>query len=84
MKEQAAINSNGEHSSPESNCSPLLTEREVRRLYFPVSAVTLWRKTRSKDFPAPLRIGKRNFWWRPDVEDWLNAQRRACSAVVSQ
>ncbi|EAM7299633.1 hypothetical protein AG28_25780 [Salmonella enterica subsp. enterica] len=28
------------------------------------------------DFPRPFKIGKRNAWYREDVQNWLDEQRR--------
>ena len=40
----------------------------------PFSAATLWRKVKSKDFPAPLKLSERVTAWRvEDVRAWLQA-----------
>ncbi len=39
------------------------------------SAATLWRKVRSGDFPAPIKLSERITAWRvEDVRDWINNQ----------
>lgn len=38
----------------------------------PFSAATLWRKVKSKEFPAPLKLSERVTAWRvEDVRAWL-------------
>lgn len=38
----------------------------------PFSAATLWRKVKSKDFPAPVKLSERVTAWRlQDVREWL-------------
>lgn len=40
----------------------------------PFSAATLWRKVKSKEFPAPLKLSERVTAWRvEDVRAWLRA-----------
>lgn len=36
-----------------------------------LSATTIWRKCKSKDFPAPLYLGNKKLWKREDVDKWL-------------
>jgi prophage regulatory protein len=38
----------------------------------PFSAATLWRKVKSKEFPAPVKLSARVTAWRvQDIRDWL-------------
>ncbi len=40
----------------------------------PFSASTLWRKCRSNQFPAPIRVSAQVTAWRAgDIRDWLKA-----------
>ncbi|MDB5956752.1 AlpA family phage regulatory protein [Ramlibacter sp.] len=42
----------------------------------PFSAATLWRKVKSKDFPAPVKLSERVTAWRvQDVRAWLQRPR---------
>ena len=42
----------------------------------PFSAATLWRKVKSKDFPAPVKLSERVTAWRvQEVRAWLQAVR---------
>ncbi len=42
----------------------------------PFSAATLWRKVKSKDFPAPVKLSERITAWRvEDVREWLQRRR---------
>jgi len=48
---------------------------ELQRRFVPMSRVSIWRKIRNKDFPAPIRLGVRAIGWRvADVEAWLAAR----------
>lgn len=48
---------------------------ELQRRFVPMSRVSIWRKVRNKDFPAPIRLGVRAIGWRvADVEAWLAAR----------
>jgi predicted DNA-binding transcriptional regulator AlpA len=39
------------------------------------SSATLWRKVRSGDFPAPIKLSERITAWRvEDIRDWINNQ----------
>ena len=45
----------------------------------PFSRTTLWRRIRSGDFPAPVRLGGPHSrviaWWATDIEAWLDDLR---------
>jgi prophage regulatory protein len=48
---------------------------ELQRRFVPMSRVSIWRKVRNKEFPAPIRLGIRAIGWRvADVEAWLAAR----------
>lgn len=48
---------------------------ELQRRFVPMSRVSIWRKVRNKEFPAPIRLGDRAIGWRvADVEAWLAAR----------
>jgi prophage regulatory protein len=41
----------------------------------PISPATLWRKVKSRDFPAPVKLSTRITAWRvQDVREWLERQ----------
>lgn len=41
----------------------------------PYSRATIWRKVRSGDFPAPVKLSERITAWRTtDVREWIEAQ----------
>jgi prophage regulatory protein len=53
----------------------LLRWPEIRRL-LPVSRSTLWRLTKTQNFPRAIRVGQRARAWREsEVLDWLAARR---------
>jgi hypothetical protein len=41
---------------------------------YPVDPVTIWRKCRAGEFPAPHYIGRRRFWFLDEIESWIAAQ----------
>ena len=42
----------------------------------PFSPATLWRKVKSKDFPAPVKLSARITAWRvQDIREWLQRQQ---------
>jgi prophage regulatory protein len=54
----------------------LIRKAELKRLVG-LSDISIWRMVRSKDFPQPLRIGKRAVAWRAsDIMEWVE-QRAA-------
>jgi prophage regulatory protein len=45
---------------------------ELQRRFVPMSRISIWRKVRNKEFPAPIRLGARAIGWRvADIEAWL-------------
>lgn len=42
----------------------------------PFSPATLWRKVKSKDLPAPVKLSARITAWRvQDIREWLQRQQ---------
>ena len=42
----------------------------------PFSPATLWRKVKSKEFPAPVKLSTRITAWRvQEIRDWLERQK---------
>jgi prophage regulatory protein len=42
----------------------------------PFSPATLWRKVKSKHFPAPVKLSSRITAWRlQEIRDWLQQQK---------
>ena len=42
----------------------------------PFSPATLWRKVKSKDFPAPVKLSARITAWRVhEIREWLQSQK---------
>lgn len=42
----------------------------------PFSPATLWRKVKSKDFPAPVKLSTRITAWRvQEIREWLERQK---------
>lgn len=42
-----------------------------------LSEPTVNKYIKERDFPKPVRIGSRNWWYKKDVFDWLNEQMKA-------
>lgn len=41
-----------------------------------LSAVSLWRKSKTGDFPAPVYIGSKKFWYQDEITKWIEANER--------
>jgi prophage regulatory protein len=68
------MNHNIETPSSNHSSERLLTARDITR-HYTLSRSTLWRYTRSGDFPHPVRIGLRRIAWREsDVLHWLETR----------
>ena len=54
-----------------------LREKQLLEHYLPFSGSTLWRKVRTGDFPAPVKLGPAITAWRErEVASWLNEQQQ--------
>ncbi len=52
-----------------------LREKQLLEHYLPFSGSTLWRKVRTGDFPAPVKLGPAITAWRErEVASWLKKQ----------
>jgi predicted DNA-binding transcriptional regulator AlpA len=59
------------HSQAAVVTSKLLTSAMIRKLYYPVSRATFWRKISAGDFPkADVQDGTMNFWKHDTIEQW--------------
>lgn len=62
--------------------SPSVTDRELALLRLPeverqtgLARATIYRKIKSQEFPAPVRLGARcSRWSSAAVRDWIKAQ----------
>jgi prophage regulatory protein len=62
-------------SSDPPDAIAIIRLAELQRRFVPMSRVSIWRKVRNKEFPAPIRLGNRAIGWRvADVEAWLAAR----------
>ena len=50
----------------------LMKAEDVRAMIGGISAMTEWRWRKYHGFPAPLKIARRNYYRRRDVEAWLH------------
>jgi prophage regulatory protein len=54
-----------------------LREKQLLEHYLPFSGSTLWRKVRTGDFPAPIKLGPAITAWRErEIASWLHAQQQ--------
>jgi predicted DNA-binding transcriptional regulator AlpA len=61
-----------------SNNKLFYRQRELTSKVLPFSATTLWRKVKSGEFPAPIKLGASITAWRAsDVIDWIARQEEA-------
>jgi prophage regulatory protein len=65
---------------------PFLLNRKELKRYVPYSIQHIYRLVRSKDFPAPVRIGPRRVGWlSTEVFQWIrkkaNSSRQCSSAM---
>ena len=56
--------------------SALIRQRQLTEGLVPFSGATLWRRVKSGDFPAPIKLNDGNItaWKVGDVRAWLAAQ----------
>jgi predicted DNA-binding transcriptional regulator AlpA len=55
----------------ELNSRVLLTLPETAGTYFGISGVTMYKRLERRQAPPVVRIGKRVFFRRTDVESWI-------------
>ncbi|MBL0404413.1 DNA-binding protein [Microvirga aerilata] len=55
----------------------LITAPRLRHRFGGISDMTLWRWLRDPrlQFPKPLVVNGRRYWWLRDLEEWEAAQR---------
>lgn len=49
--------------------------------YKGMSAFIEFYRDKRNSFPQPFKIGRRNVWYREDVEKWLEDQRAKANAA---
>jgi hypothetical protein len=61
-----------------SNNKLFYRQRELINKIVPFSATTLWRKVKSGEFPAPIKLcSTMNVWKASDIADWFKRQEEA-------
>lgn len=57
----------------------LLQSAKVRARYDNVSPMTIhrWRNDPELDFPPPIKIRNRNYWWLSQIVEWERRQAAA-------
>jgi prophage regulatory protein len=69
----ASRNSPTTNVSNQENVGQYLRQRQLLKNHLPFSASTLWRKVRSGEFPAPVKLSEGITAWRlSDVNQWLS------------
>ena len=49
----------------------LMSEKEFRTETLGISATSFWRLKKSGDLPAPIVIGRRNYYTTDSIMEWL-------------
>lgn len=44
---------------------------------WPISSATIWRQLKAGKFPEPVRVGRKCYWRRVDVEAYFTPGARA-------
>lgn len=60
----------------------LITARQVRDRTGKISAMTLWRWLRDDrlNFPKPVVVLRRRYWYEADIDNWLNTRALTSAA----
>ncbi len=53
----------------------LVSEKEFRTETLGISATSFWRLKKSGDLPAPIVIGRRNYYSPDSIMEWLDRKR---------
>jgi predicted DNA-binding transcriptional regulator AlpA len=61
----------------------LLSRDQLPEKGLPASNSTLWIWRKTLGFPAPIKIGRHNYWVEEEVDQWLQRQlsKRPCRDV---
>ena len=74
------MTSTASHHAPSFDDLPasgFIRQAQLIPSLLPISSATLWRKVKSKDFPAPVKLSSRVTAWRVgDVRAWMAAQSK--------
>lgn len=57
-----------QHDQMAQLSNPLLSSRSVKANFDSISDVTLWRWVRDGKLPKPIKVGKRNFWRKSEID----------------
>ena len=61
--------------------SGYLRQSQLIPVIVPFSSATLWRKVKSGEFPAPVKLSERITAWRvEDVRAWMSSRSAAAAA----
>jgi len=53
----------------------LVSEKQFRTETLGISATSFWRLKKSGDLPAPIVIGRRNYYSPDSIMEWLDRKR---------
>ncbi|PTR14459.1 AlpA family transcriptional regulator [Nitrosospira sp. Nsp2] len=55
--------------------SQYIRQSQLIPFIVPFSSATLWRKVKTKEFPAPIKLSERITAWKvADVKEWLESK----------
>ena len=58
--------------------SQYIRQSQLIPFIVPFSSATLWRKVKTKEFPAPVKLSERITAWKvADVKEWLESKAGA-------
>jgi predicted DNA-binding transcriptional regulator AlpA len=65
---------NSHQPNPEPPKKYFIRQKDLLRTFVPFSATTLWRKIKSGEFPAPIKLGPSITAWRgEEIEEWVQS-----------
>ena len=68
-------NKPGDFKLPQSQ---YIRQSQLIPFIVPFSSATLWRKVKTKEFPAPVKLSERITAWKvADVKEWLESKAGA-------
>jgi predicted DNA-binding transcriptional regulator AlpA len=61
----------------------LMSEKEFRTETLGISATSFWRLKKSGDLPAPIVIGRRNYYSPDSIMEWLDRKQNGMNSQAN-